>query len=904
MSQINYKPALPHLLAVVLFALIAVIYFFPAIQGYKLHQGDIEHHKGMAHEIKAHEKDFGERPLWTGNMFGGMPTYHISKPNFSGDILPVFFQSMMLFLPRPIGVLFALMLGFYILLMCLKIDPKLAVIGAIAFAFSSYFIVILDAGHNTKAHAIAFAPPVIGGLLLTLRGNKWIGFLVLAIFLALEIFSYHVQITYYTIIIVFALGIAELIAAIKSNRLNDFLKRCGIALLAVLLALLGNVGNLLPTYEYSKLSTRGKSELSITPTGEKVEDQSGGLSTEYITRWSYGIDETLTLLIPNAKGGRTGSPLASEDEIQVLRRENPDFFNILVTEYQKFQHPLDSYWGDQPFTSGPVYAGAIIVFLAIMAIIFIHTPLVVTLTVCMIFTIMLSWGKNFMPLTEFFIEHVPFYNKFRTVSMLLVVAEIILPLLAILFLNKLIKDRDFYQNNKKNIQYAFAGFVLLLGIMYVSPGVFSDFISTKEQAMFAERVSTGQQSAAMVDATIAQIRDYRISIFKESLFSSGKYVLFALVLILLFVYRKIKTNVFLLLIGAFVLIDLWSVDKRYLNNKENPAGASRAEGKYEGWEKINENIMPYLADAADKQILSNELKQHPEIKQQIQLEVQEERKEEGRLGIREIEDIQFIELMRNTHYRVLNTTTRLDQDSRTAYFHKSIGGYHAAKLERYQEVIDFEIGIEHYQLAQAFNRGGPRMVQQLLPQMNMLNMMNTKYIIGSSNGNKQAVLNPNALGNAWFVPEVEMVPNADSAILALASLDPSKKAVIMEKNLDGYKKLNKTYSSQGQISLTSYSPERMVYEYDAPQQSFVVFSEIYYDLGWKAYINGEEVDYTRVNFILRGMEVPAGSGKIVFEFTPKSIKIANISSWISSILFILVIVGVAYSEWKKRKEAV
>lgn len=899
MKKINFKKLLPHLVALLVFVIISIIYFYPALQGYKLKQGDIQHHKGMSHEINKHKADFGEQSLWAGNMFGGMPSYQISAVEYSGNILVFFFKLMRLFFAQPISALIAYMIGFYILLMCLKIDPWLAVVGSIAFAFSSYFLIILEAGHNSKAFAIAFVPPMLGSFIVALRGKRWWGFILIAIFLGLELYANHLQITYYSIFLVLAIGIAELIRANKERNLPDFFQRAGIILFAVVLAVLLNIGNLLTTYEYSKLSTRGESELSITPNGNKLGEQSSGLDAAYITSWSYGIDETFSLFLPNAKGGASGSPLADQEEVERLRKENPAFFNVLATEYQKFQHPLNSYWGNQPFTSGPVYVGVLIFFLAILSIIFIRTPLVIALSLCLLLSILLAWGKNLMSFTNIFLDFVPLYNKFRAVSMILVLAELILPLFAVLFIDKLLKDKAFYEENKKRLKYVLLGITLLLAFLYISPQTFVDFTSQQEEQMFSQRLQSGAQNAGMIESSRSQIIDYREGIFRSDVLNALKYLLLGALVILLFIHNKIKSKIFILLIGGIVLIDLWSMDKEFIHNKKS---ANRAEGKYQKWEEKESKRYPYIADPADKQIMANEIKAKPSVQEEINQKLNEVKAENKRLNIREIEDIQYSQLMRNTHYRVLNTSTPLDRDSRTAYFHKSLGGYHGAKLERYQELVDFELGIEHYQLAEAFRQGGLNYVRQILSQMNVTNMLNAKYIIGNFQGQRQAIINNSALGNAWFVNKLRVVENADSAILALKALNPATTAVVIKDNWKDFEGLSNNYTkTNSNIELVSYLPDELVYRYQTSQKSFAVFSEIYYEKGWKAYLNGEYIDHLRVNFVLRGLELPSGSGELVFKFEPKSYALASKLTWFASILLILAIGAVIYKEWKKEE---
>ncbi|MEX2380264.1 MAG: hypothetical protein WD530_05945 [Vicingaceae bacterium] len=465
MKSINYKKLLPHLTALVLFAVIASIYFYPALQGYKIKQTDIKQHKGMSQELKSHRADLNEEPLWVGNMFSGMPAYQVSSTQYKGNLIEGIHHVLKLGLPHPIFVLFLYMIGFYILMLCLRVNPWLSIVGAIAFAFSSYFIVIIEAGHNTKALAIAYLPALLGGILSILRGRILLGVVITAIFMGLELYANHLQITYYGILIILSVGIVEMISQLKAGNAKEFLKRVSFVVIAVIIGVLPNLGNILTTYEYSKHSTRSPSELTINPDGSSNEsNKSTGLDKDYITRWSYGIEESITLLIPNAKGGKSGAILADEEEIKRLRREDPQFFNFMVSQYQNEQFIVNTYWGNQPFTSGPVYAGAIICFLAVLALFFIKDRLIIGLGVAAILALLLSWGRNFMGLTDFFIDYVPLYDKFRAVSMILIVVELILPVFAVLFLSKLYQNREEILKEKKKlfaVSGVFAGILLL-----------------------------------------------------------------------------------------------------------------------------------------------------------------------------------------------------------------------------------------------------------------------------------------------------------------------------------------------------------------------------------------------------------------------------------------------------------
>ncbi|MEQ8907586.1 MAG: hypothetical protein RIC95_00205 [Vicingaceae bacterium] len=905
MKKINFKSLIPHLAALIAFVAISAIYFYPILQGYRLKQADIKQHKGMSQELKDHKEEFDEEPLWIGNMFGGMPAYQVSTVRYSGNVLTFFQDLIKLWFPHPIGLLIAYMIGFYILLLSLRINPWIALIGAIAFAFSSYFIVIIEAGHTSKSYAIAYMAPVLGGIISILRGRVWIGVLITTIFMGLELYANHLQITYYLILPILVVGIVELVAQLKAGQSAEFFKRAAFVILAVVLGVLPNLGNILTTYEYSKASTRSPSELTINPDGSSNENiRSTGLDKDYITRWSYGIEETFTLLLPNAKGGKSGAILGKEDDVKRLQKEDPQFFNFMVSQYQNERFIVNTYWGNQPFTSGPVYAGAIVCFLAFLAFFFVKDRLVIGLGVAAFLAMLLAWGKNFNGLTDFFIDYVPMYNKFRAVSMILVIVELILPLLGILFVAKLFQDREKLLAQKKKFLIAGGGFIAVLLLFWMTPETFFDFLSSDEKAHLSEQLKQNPQASNQLYSGFDSIVDYRVEVFQADVVRSLQYILLAFALLYFFLIGKLNQKLFLLGLGALIFVDLWSLDKDYLNNKEKEGVSSTASNRYEAYQKPVTSQIPYTANPVDKTILNRELKAHPEIAQAIQEEVQALKQENPRPSPARIEKIQFTELMRGTHYRVLNTNKKLDEDAQTAFFHKTLGGYHGAKMKKYQELIDFELGIEFFQLRQAFQQGGEDLVRQLLPQMNTTNMLNAKYVMGAmrtQEGNRLALVeNPYRLGNAWFVEDYKMVADANEEIKSIEKLDPEKTALI---RADEEIELAPNYQTSPSdfINLKSYLPNKLVYQYSAASKRLAVFSEIYYEKGWNAYLNGEKVPHFKVNYILRGMELPAGEGELIFKFEPSSYEVGQYATWASSLILILMLVGVGFRELKTPK---
>lgn len=907
MSQFNFKKIIPYLLPIVLFAAIAMTYFYPVLKGYELKQSDIKQHKGMSHEITSHREKFDEEALWIGNMFAGMPSYQVTKVNYSGNIMPFLMDLTLLWNHNPIGILFAYMLGFFIFSLSLRIDPLTSLIGAIAYGFSSYFIIIIEAGHNTKALALAYLPPMIGGVISILRGRYWVGALITVVFLGLELYANHLQITYYSIFILISIGIVEFIHKLKASKTAEFFKSLGILLVAVIIGILPNIGNLITTYEYSKASTRSPSELTISSDGMSNDEIiSTGLDKDYITRWSYGIEETATLLLPNVKGGRSGAIIGDEAEVKRLRKENPQFFNFLVQQYQESQNIVNTYWGNQPFTSGSVYIGIIVCFLAFLAFFFVKDRLLIALGAASILTLFLSWGKNLMWLTNFFIDYIPLYNKFRAVSMILIVLEFTIPVFALLFIAKLIKSREELLKQKKRLIIVSSSFVGVLLLFWLTPSSFFTFMSEGEQSFFNKLIINNPDAANYINSNLIQLEQYRVEIFKADVVRGLQFIIGAILFVGLFLIGRIKSNLMVAGLGVLILIDLWSVDKKYINNEVTPNTSKSANNHFAMYQKPQQKLAPYTASQVDRAILAKELNKNPEIATEIQNEINKLKSTNPRPDASKIEDIQFMELMRNTHYRVLNSVKKMDEDAETAYFHKTLGGYHGAKMKKYQELIDFELGEEHFQLRQAFMQGGTELVKSMLPSMNATNMLNAKYIIGAVKVKEGQALtfveNPYALGNAWFVNEVKWVETADEEIKALQSLDPSNKVIVRNNFKELLSKTQFNGGSNSSITLKSYSPNELVYSFSAQQNQVAVFSEIYYISGWNAYINGNEVPYFKANYILRGMEVPKGEGEIVFRFEPLTVEVGEKLTWASSILILLLLGGVIYRTVKTKSD--
>lgn len=794
MKNFEMKKLWPYLAALVAFVALTLIYFSPLLEGQKLRQPDIDHWRGMSKEIVDYRAETGQEPLWTNSMFGGMPAYQISA-HFKGAYLKSIDKILKLGLPRPASLVFLYFLGFFILLLIMRVNPWLSVLGAIGFALSSYFFIILEAGHNSKAHAIGYMAPVLAGIILAYRGRYLWGAALTALFLGLELSANHLQITYYLLIIVVLFAIAQFVDSFRKKEMPRFFKASMVLLIAALLAVAANISNIWATYEYSKYTIRGKSELT-----SEQGNRTTGLDIDYATQWSYGRAETMTLLVPDFMGGASGAhPDENSATFQELKKVLP------APQAASYLPYFSLYWGTQPFTSGPVYAGAIMVFLFILGMLVVPGKYKWWLIAATVLSILLAWGKNFMPFTEFFLHYIPGYNKFRAVSMTLVIAELTIPLLGILALSAIFdKKMDRNQAIKQVfVATGIAGGILLL-LIAVGGNLFN-----YSSAGDARLVEAGFPTS-LIDALHAD----RATLLRAEALRSLLFILLAAGLIWLALTKKIKAQFAFIGLIVLVTIDMWTVNKRYLND-ENFDAARKIE-------------IPYTATQADKEILAD----------------------------------------KTPNFRVYNQTVSAFNDANTSYFHKSIGGYHGAKLRRYQELADAHI-----------SKGN----------MKVLNMLNTRYfIVPDQNKAPSARLNPGALGNAWIVDEYQLADNADAEIAALNDFDPATEAIIDRRFADALKGYSRGSDSVASIRLTSYAPNELHYSFSSEKEELVVFSEIYYDKGWNVYVDGEKLPYFRTNYVLRGMLVPAGQHEIVWKFEPA---VYHTGGWIAAIFSIIILLG-------------
>ena len=813
------KKLIPDMVAILVFAVISFAYFCPAVtEGRILSQHDSVAGIGAGQEGKEYLERTGERTRWTNSIFGGMPTYQMAPSYDSTDLLKGIENLYHLYLPTYVWYVFVMLLGFYILLRAFNFKVWMAGLGAIIWAFSSYFFIIIAAGHIWKFITLAYIPPTIAGMVLCYRGKYWLGGLVTALFVALQISSNHVQMSYYFLFVMLFMAIAYGVQAYQQKTLARFRKSTGVLVVAGLIGVCINLSNLYHTYEYSKESMRGKSELVKENSANQT---SSGLERDYITQWSYGIGETFSLLVPNVKGGAS-VPLAANEK--AMEKANPMYGSI----YSQ----LGQYWGEQPGTSGPVYVGAFVVFLFVLGLFIVKGPMKWALLAATVLSILLSWGKNFMGFTDFFIDYVPMYNKFRAVSSILVIAEFTIPLLAMLALKEVVSTPAIIKERKKDFLISFGltgGLALLFAVL---PKVFfPSYVSTME--MNALQGIPADQLVPL----LANLEEVRMSLFTSDAWRSFFIVLLGVGLVWAYGMGKLKQHVLIGALAVLCLVDMWSVNKRYLYDEQFVEKQVQTQG--------------FRQTETDKMILEDEA----------------------------------------LDYRVLNLASNTFNENNTAYWHKSVGGYHAAKLRRYQEMIEEHISGEMQGLYQAVADAGGDMEQLDPLAFPVLNMLNTRYFIFPLQGGQTVPLaNPFALGNAWFVDEVDYVNNANEEIEAIHGLNPTEKAIVDKKFESVIQSLPS--DSTATIELVAYEPNYLKYEVSSDKGGTVVFSEIYYP-GWKSTIDGQEVAHGRANYILRAMNVPAGQHVVEFRFDPTSLHVTeNIAFVALGLLALLAIVVV------------
>ncbi len=828
-----WKKCLPDVLALLLFAVLSFAYFFPAdIEGRILYQNDHAAGRGMGMEQKEYYERTGERTRWTNSIFSGMPTYQTSPSYDSGAVLGQLSSASHLWLPGEMGYVFLYLFGFYLLLRAFDFRQSLAALGSIIWAFSSYFFIIIAAGHIWKVWALGFLPPMIAGIVLAYRGKYLWGLLVTALFTGLEVHANHVQMTYYYLFVILLMFIAFLVDAAMKREWKRFGKATAVCIVGAAIGVSLNISNLYHTWQYGKESMRGKSEL-VKKDVAKDNQTDSGLERDYITGWSYGIDETWSLLIPNVKGGASVPMVQSKTAM-----EHAD--NMYLPVYQQ----IGQYWGEQPGTSGPVYVGAFVLMLFILGLFIVKGPMKWALLAATILSVLLSWGHNFMGFTNFFIDNIPMYSKFRTVASILVIAEFTIPLLAMLALKRIVEEPEVLT---KKMKFVCASFVLTGGfclLFALAPTVFSsDYVSTSEMQALS------QIPQEQLQPLLANLTEMRKAVFTADCWRSFLIIVIGTGLLLLIKTRKVKAKYAIAAITVLCLVDMWQVNKRYLN---------------------------------DEMFVEKSVRDNPVVPTETEKEILKDQ---------------------SLDYRVLNLAGNTFNENETSYYFKSIGGYHPAKLRRYQEMIEAHISPEMQKLMPAVAQAGGDMTKvngdSIFP---VLNMLNAKYFIVPLQGGQTVPLqNPYVYGNAWFVDKVSYVDNANEEIDAVGNIDLRHEAVADKK----FKEVlgdSKAQDSTAIAKITAYEPNRLTYDVNSATGGVVVFSEVYYP-EWTAKVDGNEVEVGRVDYILRAISVAPGHHTVELSFFPKSVKATETIAYIGYALLLIVVVAIVLLELKRRKQA-
>lgn len=922
--KFDFKCLIPHAIAMAVFVIFSAAYFHPVIfEDKQLKQSDVKQYQGAAKEITDYRMVNGEEALWSNGMFSGMPAYQISV-NHQGNVMNRVASVLRLGLAAPVGVLFVSMLGFYILGMCLRINPWISMVGALAFGFASFNILYLGAGHITKVNAVSFMAPTLGGLLLATRG-KWLwGSTVFAFFLSLNIGANHLQITYYLLILLGTVSLAEGIRLIVQKQGKALMKAVGALVVGTGLAILPSTSNLLTTYEYAKYSTRGDSDISVAPKGtKKSEKAKSGLDKNYILEYNFGSGEYLSLFIPNAKGGAGG--YIANDEKAMAAIEDANYYEQIGQS--------NHYWGGQAFSGGAIYLGAIACFLFMVSLFLVKDVLRFPAFVLAVLCVLLSLKSG--SLNFWFIDNFPMYNKFRDTKMILVILQVLVPLMGILLLDKLWKQ-EVLEGNKKFQMGVLGAFVLLGIILFAVPSISGSFITPEEMKQFSEyaKQTKDPEQVAMIDGLKSELIHVREAIYK----SDAGWTVFYFIIAggaLLMALNKVNRWAWLSIIGLFIIVDEIRVDWRYLNTDMSTESLE----DYEKYEDVTAGQLPYhpeeivdgqgqvFAAKSDVFILEKESalckdfdKKSAHIKSLFA--------EQGlyRDQTPRVVDLMagFTTLQLNANYRVF-TFDNPFAETVTSYFHKSIGGYHGAKVKRYQQLVDFYMEsemqkanaavsaikmskLQKYALTTPIPQDKAKEVfdtisvagGQMTDTCQILNMLNTKYMVLTRTD--FPIVNPHANGNVWFVNEVKKVKSANEELLGLGKLNTHSQAIMDISN--SKVKIQSSYStdSTDRISMTKYATKEITYQSNASHKGFVVFSEIYYPEGWVCTIDGKETPYSRVNYVLRGVEIPAGKHQIVWKFQPSSFIAGTSYSRIGSFILILAFLGIGGLQLKKKEE--
>jgi len=908
----KFKSILPHLVAIATFLILSSVYFSPLFDGYSLKQSDIRQFQGMSKEIVDHEFVNGVKPLWTNSMFGGMPSYQIATEH-NANWLTYIDQAIKLGLPRPVGILFISMLGFYILTLCIRVNPWLGMIGAIAFGFSTINVLYIGAGHMSKVNAIAYMAPALGGLILAFRGKWLLGAAVFGLFFGLNLTANHLQMTYYLSLLLVAVAVSEVIRLALKKEWIYLGKSIGALAVVSILSLMSSASNLLTTFEYSKYTTRGTSDLTIKPKGQASKmSAKEGLNKNYILEYNFGAGEWLSLVAPNAKGGKTDL-LGNNEKAVELINANPDYYEyadiLLNTDQSKPAFP--SYWGGQSFSGGAFYFGVVMFFFFLMGLIFLKDSLKWPFLVIGLLAILLS-SNDPGGINDFFINKFPMYNKFRDSKMIMTLLQVIIPALAVLFLDKLFRKEGLI-GHKKAWLIGSASLVFVALVLYVSPSLSGEFLTKNEVSMFADQAKNVKDPSQLtyLSGIKNAIEDVRIDLYKSDLGRSILFILLGAGIVVL-VSRSILPKA--IVIGGLmliVMIDNISVNKRYLNN-ELPGDQTSS------YVVASDASIPYVPSTADMSILSRE-KSYSKDEQTIFSKMADFVYYKDALD-QDMNAVyaKFGALNLNTDYRVLSFSNPMAETS-TSFFHKSIGGYHGAKLKRYQEIVDFHVMNEMQQINQEVSALKNAKLRMYASQMEMtqemaqqifdtisvdemavsdknpaLNMLNTKYIV--VNPSAKAILNKNANGPAWFVQSIEWAKDANEEMTKLTNCNTKKKAIVHQE----FKALatGMKADTNATIRQTKYAATALSYISKSKTDQLTVFSEIYYPEGWNCYVDGKQMETIRANYILRAVKIPKGKHQIEWKFEPKAFQTGSNVSFAGSSLLLLACIGVF---WMNRK---
>ena len=820
-----------HIAIIAIFVVICFAYFSPVLQGKAPTQSDVVSSKAMQKEIMEVKEQTGKSPLWTNQMFGGMPAFQIWVPYaYNGATYGIALITKAL--PNPVGTVLLLLIGAYFLFIVLKVNPWLAAAGAIAFTFTTYNFVLISSGHSSKALAIGFFAPIIAGIILTMRGRYWYGASLTALFLALEIRTNHVQMTYYLMLSILIFVGVELYKAIKTKTLPTLAKSLGFLTLSVVLAVMINAGLLWSTAEYAKETNRGKSNLTVTAAAGKDT----GMTKEYAYQWSQGVGESFTFLIPDLYGGATGVDNLVKPESNMYKAVSEitggdpgQTDNAIRSLAQNFN--MQEYWGDKPFTQGGYYFGAIICFLFVFGLFVVKSQLKWWILITTILFMFLSFGRHLPFLSDLFFDYFPLYNKFRAVESILAVVGLVVPILAILAVKEIQEGKIDQKVLVKKLTWSagiVGGISLIIAIM---PTLFFSF-KTANHAEAVQALTQALQNNAAIAQKIANgLVEDRIATGRADAFRSFIFVTIGFGIVWAFITKKMNMQLAFGLLTFAVLIDMWQVDRRYLNNKN-----------FEAKKDLSDYFQPRDVDT-------------------------------------------FIAADKDPNFRVFDLSIPTFSDASTSAFHKTIGGYHAAKLKRFDELIQ-------NQFSKSINQ-------------DVLDMLNTKYIItqDQKTGSYKMQRNPTACGNAWFVESVQYVKNSDEEMKAISSFDAKKEAIVDQVYKGNVNSKLLGTGQEGFIKLTNYNPDHLTYEYSTSKDVIAVFSEIYYNKGWKMYIDGVEKPYFRADYVLRAAQLEAGNHKLEFIFHPNSYYTGEKISLAGSILLVLGLGFGFYSENKKKKVA-